>query len=208
MELAKAMTSSEYDRQEAEMATAVPQDQEPGNGCTDKTDDDSHDLDDDVSSMYMMASLIQSTRHYYSRSVASDDHDTTVNSDTTLSNAKSSQDESNITQAYIDYNKNHSSRKAPSEDNSEGRSTWTPASSYGDWNDNNRKNIDNDNRSDEQSSCGIGYGDESSSNNSISDFAPEGGSSSPRCSPCLQGKTLRSGSSVGKTSERAFFIVG
>lgn len=199
MELAKALTSSEYDRQEAEI---------PVDDSTDETDQDHADPNGDVSSMYMMASLIQSTRHYYSRSVASEDHDTTVNSMTTSSNDKSSQDESNITQAYINYNKNYNSRKAPSEDNSEGSSAWTPASSYGDWNDNDRKNIDNDNRSDEQSSCGIGDEDGSSSDNGITSFTPEESSSSPQCYAFPRDETLRPGSSVGKTSEGALFIVG
>ena len=153
MELAKVVSSSEYDRQEAEMATAAQQDKQGGDR------NDETDLDKDhssvVSSMYMMANLIQSTRHYYSHSVASDD--AAVNSARALSKDKQSE-----------YNHNYGFKKASTEDNSEGFSSWAPSSSYGELTDNNRKNIDNDNRSDAQSSCGSDDGDELLSDNNIS----------------------------------------
>ena len=92
MKLARVMTSSEFDRGEAEMAAQDDQQQ-----VEETQDDDTYDYGD-VSSMYMIASLIQSTRHYYS--FASDDTTSTTN---TLSNKISSKDQTNMSQAYNTY---------------------------------------------------------------------------------------------------------
>ena len=195
MELAKVVTSSEYDRQEAEMATAAQIDQKRGDDRNDETDLD-NDHSNVVSSMYMMANLIQSTRHCYSHCFASDD--AVVNSVHVLSKDKQSEEETNVTQACMSYNHNRGSKKAPCEDNAEGFSTCAPSSSYGELTDNNQKNIDNDNRSDEQSSCGTDDGNESSSDNSISSVKHDGGSSS----------LSTRGNVAGKTKRAFYYIIG
>eukprot|EP00579_Thalassiosira_antarctica_P001406 CAMPEP_0201870852 /NCGR_PEP_ID=MMETSP0902-20130614/3897_1 /ASSEMBLY_ACC=CAM_ASM_000551 /TAXON_ID=420261 /ORGANISM="Thalassiosira antarctica, Strain CCMP982" /LENGTH=228 /DNA_ID=CAMNT_0048396639 /DNA_START=73 /DNA_END=759 /DNA_ORIENTATION=- len=137
MDLARVMTSSEFDRDEAaEMAGDDQQQVEEKDGETTQ-DDDPYGYGD-VSSMYMMAGLIQSTRHHYC--LDSDDTTSTTN---TLPNNISSDD-------YSNYNTSNT-EQTPSEDNSEGLSSWTPSSSCNDLNDNDKENIDNDNWSDGQS---------------------------------------------------------
>eukprot|EP00579_Thalassiosira_antarctica_P032367 CAMPEP_0201997802 /NCGR_PEP_ID=MMETSP0905-20130828/4690_1 /ASSEMBLY_ACC=CAM_ASM_000554 /TAXON_ID=420261 /ORGANISM="Thalassiosira antarctica, Strain CCMP982" /LENGTH=208 /DNA_ID=CAMNT_0048553583 /DNA_START=29 /DNA_END=651 /DNA_ORIENTATION=- len=138
MDLARVMTSSEFDRDEAaEMAGDDQQQVEEKDGETTQ-DDDPYGYGD-VSSMYMMANLIQSTRHYYSF-----DRDDTTSAIITLSNNISSED-------LGSYNNKYNTESTPSEDNSDGLSSWTPSSPCNDLNDNDTKNIDNDNWSDGQS---------------------------------------------------------
>ena len=141
------MTSSEFDHDEAEMAVngdSKKQDnQQPVNEKDKETQDDDPYGYGDVSSMYMIISLIQSNRHYYS--FTSDD---TASAILTLSNNISSKDQTNISQAYSSYNNSYNTRKTPSEDNSGSSSCWTPSSSCNDLKENNEKNIDNENMSD------------------------------------------------------------
>jgi hypothetical protein len=122
----------------------------------------------DISSMYMLSGLIQSTRHYYNFS--------NDNSDATTATASVNNTSSNIinyrparngkaTQLTQSYNSACNDEKL-SEDNSEGLSSWTPSSSYNSLNDNERKDIDNYNRSDGQSSD-MGAGRENSAGDEI-----------------------------------------
>jgi len=204
MERTRVLTSSEFDREEAEMAAygddRTQEDQQQVEEKNDEAQDDD-DPNGDVASMYMMASLIQSTRHYYS--FASDDTTSTTKS---LSNNMSSKDQTNISQAYSNCNNNYNTERTPSEDNSDGLSSWTPSSSScNDYlNDNDKKHIDDDNRSDGQSSCDIGAGESWSDSISNSDH----GSSPYPYSPRRKGEDLHLGSIVSTTLEGSFFIVG
>jgi len=150
MKQARVMTSSEFDREEAEMILNGDDQQQVEEDDDEAQDDDPYGYGD-VSSMYMMANLIQSTRHYYSF-----DRDDTTSATITLSNNISSED-------LGSYNNKYNTESTPSEDNSDGLSSWTPSSPCNDLNDNDTKNIDNDNWSDGQSSCDIGVGESSDS---------------------------------------------
>eukprot|EP00579_Thalassiosira_antarctica_P006201 CAMPEP_0201903876 /NCGR_PEP_ID=MMETSP0902-20130614/55707_1 /ASSEMBLY_ACC=CAM_ASM_000551 /TAXON_ID=420261 /ORGANISM="Thalassiosira antarctica, Strain CCMP982" /LENGTH=277 /DNA_ID=CAMNT_0048437945 /DNA_START=34 /DNA_END=868 /DNA_ORIENTATION=+ len=179
MKQARVMTSSEFDREEAEMILNGDDQQQVEEDDDEAQDDDPYGYGD-VSSMYMMANLIQSTRHYYSfdrddigygdvssmymmanliqstRHYYSFDRDDTTSAIITLSNNISSED-------LGSYNNKYNTESTPSEDNSDGLSSWTPSSPCNDLNDNDTKNIDNDNWSDGQSSCDIGVGESSDS---------------------------------------------
>mmetsp|Transcript_32459 Transcript_32459/g.62105 ORF Transcript_32459/g.62105 Transcript_32459/m.62105 type:complete len:345 (-) Transcript_32459:78-1112(-) len=159
MEGVKVMTSSDFDREEEAEIMAMngddniqqeDQQQQVENETIDERTSQEEDPNGNVSSMYMLAGLIQSTRNYYSFEIAA--HDDTATS--LMINNTNNDKEDSMAQAYIDYNSNnYNNEKAPSEDNSEDLSSWTPYSSLNNLDDNERKNIDNDNRSDDQSSC-------------------------------------------------------
>jgi len=152
---ARVMTSSEYDRDcEAEAAAT-----------TASADEDETPRDygyGDASSMYTIAGLVRSTSDYYSFPEC---HIKTSSPTPT--------DETNITQIMCgNYGDDgYGNEKAPSEDNSEGLSSWTTSRSCNDPNDNEGKRIDDDNRSDGQSSDDAG-GNGSSSSDSILTFDP------------------------------------
>ena len=142
------MTSSEFDRREDELRFVESSE-------TTHTDDETTQVYDDpngdVSSMYMMAGLIQSTRQYYNFETNNDDVATTAV--VTANKKRDRGEESYDAPSYMHYNNlNYGANKAPSED-SEAMSSWTPTNSplSNDLNDNRRKEIDNDNRSDGRS---------------------------------------------------------
>mmetsp|Transcript_25585 Transcript_25585/g.54360 ORF Transcript_25585/g.54360 Transcript_25585/m.54360 type:complete len:345 (-) Transcript_25585:127-1161(-) len=172
---ARVMTASEFDRMEA------------GETTTNEGDDKATQYDDpngDVSAMYMVASLVQSTRGYYNFEGAADDATKAGAANESKDDDRRTNDGNgdmsggnSIAQAYIDYNSGGGylrGEKAPSED-SENLSSWTPSSEgpSNELHDNRRKNIDNDNRSDGQSSCDGGGEEEegggSSSSSSTTD---------------------------------------
>lgn len=137
---------------------------------------------DDVASMYMMGSLVQSTRHYYNFSDNDDDENTDASCTLVTSNvptkkrarytysssstgilpSKTSMNHSNedsiikkAMRTCAQYNDDNDEKL--SEDNSEGQSSWAPSTRpCGELADNDKKNIDNDNRSDGQSSGLVG----------------------------------------------------
>ena len=117
--------------------------------------------------MYMMSSLIQSTRHHYESSLATAKVGKVAISNSSSSNADlptTKQNKSMYTQ-----NLTNEQLGEDNEDNSEsdGLSSWTPSqSSFSRLNYHERKNIDNDNRSDGQSSFMPGGGEEESSRTS------------------------------------------
>ena len=149
-----------------------------------------------VSSMHMLGSLVQSTRHYYNfpcddtttvstpivsnlpskkrarytaPSTTSLHHTTSEKSMNSIINSSSNEDsiikKAMRTCAQYQYNTNHNDEKLSEDGNSEGLSSWTPTSSCGELADNDQNDIDNDNRSDGQSSD-IGDGEETSSDDS------------------------------------------
>lgn len=135
MQSAKMVTSAEFDENQADHDEAR------------ESNEEQHEEEYNVSSMYMLSSLIQSTRHYYSYSSDSDGTSaTTVNVNYDNNRHPSQETTANLTQVCNNSN--------DSEDNSEALSSWTPSCrSYNDLMDENcRKDIDNDNRSDGQSS--------------------------------------------------------
>mmetsp|Transcript_29896 Transcript_29896/g.62968 ORF Transcript_29896/g.62968 Transcript_29896/m.62968 type:complete len:213 (-) Transcript_29896:368-1006(-) len=103
----------------------------------------------DISAMYMMASLIPSTRHFYSFSSNTNNSINASSADTQIGNR--------MTRATVEQMNHHhrnngsNQEKTPSEGNSDGLSSWTPSISFNDFglNENSRKNIDNDNRESE-----------------------------------------------------------
>ena len=158
MSTVKLVTSAEFDMNEKEDMKGEQEDGE----------ENKEENTYDVNSMFMLSSLIQSTRQYYSFS--NDDTTTTASaavqasssSNGTVNQPRSTTQSSNnsnnnamTTQAYHNIN---------DEDISEGTSTWTPSppittnddgveSSTNELlNDYLKKNIDNDNRSDGLSS--------------------------------------------------------
>ena len=149
----KVMTSSEFDSCESTM-TAQPDNKEE-NG------DQGNDCDEyNLASMYMMSSLIQSTRHHYESSLNYEAKDGKV----TVSNSSSSSNTYFPTtkQSKNLYTKTLTNEQLgeDNEDSSEGLSSWTPSQcSFSHLKYYERKNIDNDNRSDGQSS-GVPGGEE------------------------------------------------
>ena len=147
------VTSTKFDSEMSGGEECLVVDEEEQNDIDgqSKADTNSSDVDqeeeyNDVSEMYMLSNLIQSTRQYYSFS--SDDTKTTqvtASLPTTVSHVHST-----------NFTNNHE-KSLPRSDSSEGLSSYTPLSSEndlndGDDNDNKKKDIDNDNRSDGQSS--------------------------------------------------------
>ena len=199
MELARVMTSSEFDCDEEEVAMNGDSEQEEDQQPVEKKNDKAQDYDPygDVSSMRMLASLVQSTRNYYG--FASYDTAATKNEPSNV--ISSSNDQTNITQAYNSYNSSYNTEKTPSEDHAECLSSWTPSSSCNNLNDNKRKNINNNNRSDGQSRCDKGEGESSSDSISSSEH------NSPPNSPQPKGKEPL-GSIVDATLNGAFLVVG
>lgn len=211
MQGVKVVTSAEFDNldymndNEEEQDGDVHQGEAGQHQHEEESSGSNYDSEDyDVSSMYMLSGLIQSTRHYYS--FVSDDTAATnaeaspsasmiAASDVQFSNDRLSSQETsaNLTQVYKNYND-----EKLSEDNSEGLSSWTPSCrSYNDlMNENDRKDIDNDNRSDGQSS------DMGSAEGSISSFG-----SSPRDQrPDNDGVGIRKESNA--RNDAPFSIVG
>ncbi len=114
------MTSSEFDRREDELRFVESSE-------TTHTDDETTQVYDDpngdVSSMYMMAGLIQSTRQYYNFETNNDDVASAV---VTANKKKDQGEESYDAPSYMHYNNlNYGTNKAPSED-SEAMLSWTP----------------------------------------------------------------------------------
>ena len=140
----------------------------------DSTSGDTSNADDyNLLSMYMIAGLIQSTHQYYCFS--SDDKNNTLttttkimvqtaNSATAADTTSNSNDDTppitmnqtiGATTTTTYNNHNHFNDEKFSEDNSEGLSSWAPSASscrHHSFNYCDKKAIDNDNRSDEQSS--------------------------------------------------------
>ena len=201
MELARVMTSSEFDRDEEEVAMNGDYKQQEDQQQVEKKYDEAQDYDPygygDVSSMHIVASLVQSTRNYYSFA----NYDTTTTKKESSHDMSSSKDRTNITQAYSNYNNTYSTRRIPSKVNSECLSVLTPSSSCNDLNDNNRKNIDNGNRSDGQSSCDDGEGELSSNSISCSERNSLPYSPQPKGEEYLD-------STVHATSKGSFLILG
>ena len=96
MERARVMTSCKYDRAEAEMTLNGGAKKQEDQQQVEENDGETQadDPNCDVSSMCIIASLIQSTQHYYS--FVSDD---TSSATKALSNKMSSKDQTNILQA-------------------------------------------------------------------------------------------------------------
>ena len=148
------VTSTKFDSEMSDGEECLVVDEEEQNDIDgqSKADTNSSDVDqeeeyNDVSEMYMLSNLIQSTRQYYSFS--SDDTKTTqvtASLPTTVSHVHST-----------NFTNNHE-KSLPRSDSSEGLSSYTPLSSENDLNhdddngDDKKKDIDNDNRSDGQSS--------------------------------------------------------
>ena len=148
------VTSTKFDSEMSGGEECLVVDEEEQNDIDgqSKADTNSSDVDqeeeyNDVSEMYMLSNLIQSTRQYYSFS--SDDTKTTqvtASLPTTVSHVHST-----------NFTNNHE-KSLPRSDSSEGLSSYTPLSSENDLNhdddngDDKKKDIDNDNRSDGQSS--------------------------------------------------------
>jgi hypothetical protein len=159
----KVMTSSEYDAQP---------DHKEENG------DQGNDCDEyNLSSMYLMSSLIQSTRHHYE---SSPNYEAKVRK-VTVSNCSSSSnnDFPTTNQSKNLYTKTLTNEQLgeDNEDNSEGLSSWTPSqSSFSHLKYNERKNIDNDNRSDGQSS-GMPGGEEEEESSGTSSYSDSNASS-------------------------------
>ncbi|KAL7552135.1 hypothetical protein ACHAWF_015409 [Thalassiosira exigua] len=138
---ARVMSSREWDRSEAIGAKRRRPDETAENdGISDEQKEAGAHRQGampsyDVSTMYALAGLIQSTRRYYNFSDGEDHAD---------GNGMLSRSD-------------HCSDDKLSE-NSEGQSSWTPSSTFGgemtlgDWNE--KKGLDDDNRSDGQSSAG------------------------------------------------------
>ena len=157
----KVMTSSEYDREST--MNAQP-DHKEENG------DQGNDCDEyNLASMYLMSSLIQSTRHHYESfpNYESKVGKVTVSNSSSSSNA----DFPTTKQSKNLYTKTLTNEKLgeDNEDNSEGLSSWTQSqSSFSHLKYNERKNIDNDNRSDGQSSGMPGSEEEEESSETFS----------------------------------------
>jgi len=120
----------------------------------------------DISAMYMMASLIPSTRHFYSFSSNTNNSINASSADTQIGNRMT---RATVEQMNHHHRNNGSNReKTPSEGNSDGLSSWTPSISFNDFglNENSRKNIDNDNRESERS---VGCSEESISSSDEND---------------------------------------
>jgi hypothetical protein len=159
MNLALVVSSKEYDAMESNGSTA-------SNEST--TEEDTSDVPEanvyDYTSPYEYASLMQASRTYYTSSSTSNV------SGTTTTTASTEEDKTNKSSEY--------NEDKTSEHSSEGLSSWTPNSSCEDFDEDKKNNsIDNDNRSDGQSS--LGAEDSSSSSSSGGGF-----SSSP--SPSLK----------------------
>jgi hypothetical protein len=145
-------------------------------------------IDYNLASMYMIAGLVQSTRHHYNFS-SNDDGEANIdnaaafgqkNSFVTadLPTKKQGRSSGPTKEGSHGINNNSTDDKS-SEDNSEGLSSWTPSSrsSFHHLNYYNGKssNIDNDNRSDGQSSdMAGGAGGGSTSSSSYSDSSDSG----------------------------------
>lgn len=151
-ESCKVMTSKEFDEFENDFGETSAADQED----VLTLDALNQSSSQDVSSMYMQAGLIQSTRHYYS--FASNDETSTSNPPAPNSKQEDQCRNSSINSTldqYTSYIMNNSkinnNNNNINEDNSEeGFSSWGASSScnYLNIDNNNSKNIDNDNRSD------------------------------------------------------------
>ena len=195
MSTVKLVTSAEFDMNE----------KEDMKGEQDDGEENKEENTYDVNSMFMLSSLIQSTRQYYSFS--NDDTTTTASaavqasssSNGTVNQPRSTTQSSNnsnnnamTTQTYHNIN---------DEDISEGTSTWTPSppittnddgveSSTNELlNDYLKKNIDNDNRSDGLSSD-MADG-RSQSSDSVSSCSLVGGSEEVDCQQQQQVQELQ-----------------
>lgn len=162
----KLVTSSEFDSCESTL-NAQPDNKEE-NG------DQGNDCDEyNLASMYMMSSLIQSTRHHYE---SSSNYEATSKV-ATISNSNA--DFPTTKQNKTMYTKSLTNEQLgeDNEDNSEGLSSWTPSqSSFSHLNYYERKNIDNDNRSDGQSS-GMPGGEEEEESSGTSSYSDSNASS-------------------------------
>ena len=132
MELVRVMTFSEFDCDEEEVATNGDYKQQENQQQVEKKYEEAQDHDPygygNISSMHIITSLVQSTRNYYSFA----SYDTTDTKNESSNNMSSSKDRTNITQAYSNYNNAYSTRRIPSEVNSECLSLLTPSSSCND----------------------------------------------------------------------------
>jgi len=160
MECARVVTSSEFDDEmnSGDLLSAEAlvihdrktQDDQQAEEEDEEKEDASND-DYGVSSMYMLAGLIQSTRHYYNFSSDDTTTATTPYTSALSTNGTSNNYDKQATnhrQVYSNYND-----EKLREDDSEGFSSWTPSSSScNEFNDSDKKNIDDDNRSDGKSS--------------------------------------------------------
>lgn len=170
MECARVITSDEFDEMDDnndQLDGAEEQSQAEAETKTQESSKSYGTDEYDVSSMYMLSGLIQSTRNYYGFS-CDDTATITAGNSNNHHRQSSNNDETNLTQVYSNYND-----EKLGQDNSEGLSSWTPSiSSCNDLNEyNDKKNIDNDNRSDGQSSDmgnSADEGDETLSSYSIS----------------------------------------
>lgn len=162
MNRCKVLTSSKFDSSESTL-NAQPDDKEE-NG------DQGNDCDEyNLASMYMMSSLIQSTRHHY-ESFSNYEGTRRV---ATISNSLSSRnaDFPTTKQSKSVYTKTLTNEQLgkDKDDNSEGLSSWTPSqSSCSHLKYYEKKSIDNDNRSEGQSSGMPGGEEEEESSGTIS----------------------------------------
>lgn len=182
---AKVVTSRVFDAQDGdgeEDDTKKKKKNSSGGTTTCTSNADDYNL----VSMYVIADLIQSTQNYYcfssdddntnnanTRTIqkANDDDATVADTSTSISNSNTSPPIT-TNQTIGDTNNINYDEKS-SEDNSEGLSSWAPSSSScRHFNFCDKKTIDNDNRSDEQS---IDMAKEESSSSSLDSLASNDG---------------------------------
>ena len=156
MSTVKLLTSTKFDSEMSDGEECLVVDEEEQSDViygqskadTNSSDDDQEEEYNDVSEMYMLSNLIQSTRQYYNFS--SDDTKTTQATASLPTSHPTTMNNKNFT--------NNHEQSLPRSDSSEGLSSYTPLSSENDLNhddddgDDKKKDIDNDNRSDGQSS--------------------------------------------------------
>ena len=190
MDLARVMTSKEYDDAEAievnEQAKNHREDikEDTTDGRVKQQQQQSPNDDDDVQRMHMVSGLVRSTRHYYNHAYSPPG----CNPPTVSSLPSSRQEETIRTLLRCGYGNNNKDDKlllSGEYNNSEGLSSWTPSSMCSDdINDGNcngnykmmkrrtsSRDIDNDNPSDGQSSLDRGSASSTSSSASESSFS-------------------------------------
>jgi hypothetical protein len=167
--------------------------------------------DQDLASMYVIAGLVQSTRHYYSvsliyKAASKSGYGAGPNSPSCNEDQPTKKQTKSMTEVST-INLNDESL---SKDNSEGLSSWTPSSSsfnHLNYYDSTIYNIDNDNRSDGQSSDTAVRSSSSSPPSSLSvDSASS--ASSPQYQGSDVAKDARRDSRARTTAEGGVSIIG
>ena len=164
--------------------------------------------DQDLASMYVIAGLVQSTRQYYSSSLIY--KAASISGGGVGPNSPSCNEDQPTkkqTKSMTEVSTINLNDERLSEDNSEGLSSWTPSSSSFNHYDSTIYKIDNDNKSDGQSSYTAVWSSSSSLPSSLSvDSASS--ATSPQCQGGDSAKETRKESCARTTEEGGVSIIG